>query len=170
MMLSPPWYTFHNLLVAALGADPEVKVSELKQHGATYSMNVMTPNKAKSQALAAVLVQVKQMGNITVQVSVPPPNHEVSPEANLTPTQFAEQLNTALKGNPYFMRTEVRPLVPGRPDAVVFPIFAAKVVQFFNDDLSDYYQNANILAADAFRQILLVKGNMGPYCSTEKVR
>ena len=53
-----------------------MKVTALKQHRATYSTDVLTPNKAKSQALAAVLLQIKQLGNVTVTVSVPPPNQE----------------------------------------------------------------------------------------------
>jgi hypothetical protein len=167
MQLSPPWWTFHGLVAAALGADHEVKVSTLTQHGSTYSMQVTATNPAKAQALAAVLVQNQQFGNITVQVTVQ--GQHTSAETGLTPTQLAEQLNTAFKGNPYFIRTEVRPLWPGRPNAVVFPIFAAKVIQFFNDDLSDYYNNYNAVAADVFGQMLQAHGTMGPMCSTEKI-
>jgi hypothetical protein len=46
-----------------------------------------------------------------------------------------------------------RPFVPGSR-MVVFPIFKAAVIQFFNDDLSDLFRNYNNIAEAVFHNIL----------------
>jgi hypothetical protein len=40
---------------------------------------------------------------------------------------------------------------------LVVPVFKPSVVQFFNDDLSDYYGNFNQVASAIYRQVLATR-------------
>ncbi|WP_100407992.1 hypothetical protein [Bacillus solitudinis] len=57
---------------------------------------------------------------------------------------------------------------PNAP-TVIYPVFKQAVIQFFNDDLTDAFQNYNNVASNVFSQVM-VKGLLGTSldCSTDQ--
>jgi hypothetical protein len=168
--LSPPWYTLHHKLSAALTADKEVQVAPLMPGPGPLEIRVTCANPAKARGLVYFLTPVQQFGNVSVNVKVydgagAQAEMPVLPEhTRAVPDLFL----ATFKGNALVKGLETRPLLPGRPDSL-FPIIAAEVIQFYNDNLTDFNGNANLVAADVFRDILRQLGSAGPYPSTEKL-
>ena len=154
--LSPPWFTFRNELVATVGKTPGVAVSPLVEvTGNKLAVDVVTDDFLRGVALASVLAPAQEFGNLTVQVNVATTTGVTYTGVTPTSAEQAGLLETlALHGNPAFEKVAVQPATPsGGPDEV-FPVFTRTVVQFFDDNLADLYQNTNIVTAQAFRDVL----------------
>lgn len=160
LQLSPPWWLVNKQLVATIGVTPGVTVAplheDLTSKGVMFQ-DVEVKDRQQGVMLNRILVNRYPLGNIVVMVRVMfngqplPPDNQALPPAELIAT-----LKAALKGNPLF--ADAIPAVhhPG-PDPIgqVVAIFAPKVVQFWADDLSDYYGNFNLVAENAFSTGLL---------------
>ncbi|CAM2901385.1 Uncharacterised protein [Legionella steigerwaltii] len=171
--LLPPWYLLNNLLSATLNADPCVQVNDLTGDGLEMEIKVTVCNADKAHALASFINRVYEYGDklaVTVKVyssdSVP-----VEASAPSTPDEAAELLNHALKGNKYFVRAGVAARHLG--DAA-FALFKPMIVQYYSDDISDWYLNTNEVAAKAFGTVFnldpYLEGAIRVYASTEMAK
>ncbi|HEY2159179.1 MAG TPA: hypothetical protein VGH33_26365, partial [Isosphaeraceae bacterium] len=153
--LSPPWDTFHSELVATVGKTPGVYVSPLVQFDSGhYVVGVATPDFARGVSLATILAGSHDFGGVNVTVRVTDYAGNDYGDLNLTTSaQVAQVEQIALAGNPLFSTVVVHPLFPGQPD-VVYPVFTKTVVQFFDDNLADAFQNFNAVTASAFGDVL----------------
>ncbi|MDQ5823642.1 MAG: hypothetical protein M3441_05435 [Chloroflexota bacterium] len=152
--LSPPWYTLWNKIDKAVGADPGFSVQPLQDNGdGTYTV-VITSQGGDPTPLAAVLKKSHTLGNITVNVEVQELHVDVL--SINTPGELVGALNGALKTNPYFVQAIQTQPSPFYQVPSVVAVFTASVIQFYNDDLSDYYRNFNGVTADVFTDILLL--------------
>lgn len=147
--LSPPWYTYHRKVQALFMKDPQVHIKDLAElSGGNYSYMILVEDKAKAEAIKAILPQQVEMGAITIHAAVLGPD-----EDNAAPARKSEieLYNTAFSGNPIFEKTLSTSY---GLFAVSYCIFKKEVIQFWNDDLSDYQGNYNGLAADIARELL----------------
>jgi hypothetical protein len=160
--LSPPWYTFRNELANTVGKSPGVWTSPLVQiDSGHYVVAVATPDFARGISLATIVAGSHDFGGVVVTVRVTDYAGNQYGDLNLTTSaQVAQVEQIALAGNPLFSTVVVHPLYPGQPD-VVFPVFSRSVVQFFNDNLADAYQNFNTVTASAFGDVL--NGTVGGF-------
>lgn len=152
--LSPPWFAIANQIKYTIGLTPGITVGELSTAQQPYQLPITVQDPAQAQALAAILKPQYSLGNIEVQVQINPGTQEVKPAAVTNPAQAVQLIQIALKGNPLLVDVLVKQVGPWAPPAV-WPIFTKSVVQFFNDDISDYYSNFNGVTADIFRTVLL---------------
>ncbi|KTD72209.1 group-specific protein [Legionella tucsonensis] len=157
-MLLPPWYLLQNQLSAALNADPCVHVADLTGEGRDMEIKVTVCNEDKAQALASFVNQVHEFGEqlaVTVKVyssdSVPV---EASTLSSLK--EAVELLNRALKGNKYFIKTGIG--IRGHVEAA-YALFTPQIIQYYSDDISDWFLNNNEVAAKVFRDIF----NLNPF-------
>ena len=150
--LSPPWNTYYNFIRESIGSDPCVKVSDMTEvSGAQYIVQIQAHTKEKARALATILALRKTFGKVIVDIEILHNGRGVSPyEPPLTTVDLVRVFNQALDTNAYFKN--VRP--GGFGITSVFPIFKKEVIQFFNDNLSDFYQNFNGVAANVFAEVL----------------
>jgi hypothetical protein len=72
-------------------------------------------------------------------------------QRRLSPREIAKLYRIAFRTNLLFSFVAVRTIFG---HTFVYPVFKAKVVQFFNDDLSDFFSNYNKVAAFVFRDVL----------------
>jgi len=134
----------------SIGCDPYVEVLDMQQRSdIDFVIPIEVRDWHKALALAATLVPSKNFGNINVFV-------EVRHCGNVVPlnclTEDAHCLvQKALDTNDYFERLES---VDFFGSTILFPVFKKAVIQFFNDDLSDYYNNFNGVVADVFSEVL----------------
>lgn len=153
--LSPPWITYFNELKNSIGADPTVTVGPLIPVGGNYIILVHALSNEKARALATFLKSFVQFGNVSVTVIVTNNENEiVNPfPCPLDAFEIAHLFQVALENNPYFEQVVVQPQFPGGPN-VVFPVFTAGVIQFFNDDISNLCQTFTGVATNVFRDVM----------------
>lgn len=157
-MLLPPWYLLQNQLSAALNADPCVHVADLTGDGHDMEIKITACNEDKAQALASFLNQTHAFGE-QLAVTVKVYSADSVPVEASTPGSIKESvalLNRALKGNKYFIRARVG--VRGYAEAG-YAIFKPQIIQYYSDDISDWFLNNNEVAAKVFSDIF----NLNPF-------
>ena len=122
--LSPPWITYVNELKAMFEKDSYVRV---EYNDAQEDIVKLYVNKQeKADALSQLLPTVKEFGGFNLKIFVIPANFNNMPSEEL--------ILAAFEGNPVLENTMVLHSPFGD---MTYGIFAKKVVQFQNDDISD---------------------------------
>ncbi len=146
--LQPPWYTYHKKVQALFKNDEKVNVRELADLGdGNYSFMILVSDKAKAEAIKAIVNDKVEMGNITVTVTILGPDKDGINDVAADISAY----ETAFSGNSIF--SNVASITVGGA-AFDYCIFSCDIVQFWNDDMSDYYGNYNGLAEDIAREVL----------------
>lgn len=150
--LTPPWYLLQTELATALSADSCVTVNPLQGEGSNMSIDIAVCDESKAQALAAYLSKRHEFNSsLTVSVNVLYENTPIQVELPDSLTEQVTLLNQALSGNKYFIKARLAPNPLGQPSA--YAEFSPSVIQYFSDDISDWYLNTNIVAAELFSQL-----------------
>lgn len=112
-----------------------------------FSIIILVSDIAKAEAIKAIIKDKIEMGNVTVTATVlgPDENGINDIEADISAYE------TAFKDNPIFSKVVSASMAGFHFD---YCIFSYEIVQFWNDDLSDYYGNFNGLAEDIARDVL----------------
>lgn len=159
--LSPPWYTLHHKITHSIGADPTVHVLPLREEGSKCYIDVVCTDYEEAYPMASILRPQYDMGNITVFVQVlDRSGNPIKPEwpTGCKPVDCLYMVVTkALKNNPLFVgavKPEFPPGIPPPPHGDVVAIIKKVVIQFWNDDLSDYYGNFNGVAQNVFKEVV----------------
>lgn len=132
--LSPPWITFVHEVEAMFKHDPEVKV---KYDSETNQIKLYVADTDKADALEKLIPESKTFGNITVHITVIPPNLEEMTKEELFKKAFA--------GNPALSFTSSFDTPFGH---VTYIVFKNEVIQFFNDQMNDINGNKTTLLQD----------------------
>ena len=153
LRLSPPWYTYFNLIKHSIGRDRCVEVLDMEEMpSGDFSVSIDVKDRNKALALSAIIVPAKSFGRIDVYTSILHCGRAVTPSEQ--PQNLRTLIRTveeALNTNHYFECVKSGRLFGSN---IIFPIFKKSVIQFFNDDLSDFYNNFNGVAADVFAEVL----------------
>lgn len=146
--LSPPWYFYHRKVQAIFEKDSEIHIKDLDRiDNGNYSFIILVFNKEKAQAIKAILPAVVEIGGITVNVYIYGPDEDDIQPLNKSDDEIYE---TAFSGNPIFEKTITRNYPIGK---ISYCVFKKKVIQFWNDDLSDYCGNYSCLASEIAKEI-----------------
>jgi hypothetical protein len=154
VQLLPPQFTYFNFIKYSVGNDPLVTVEPLNQLGAgKFLITLRVRGLRKARALAALLLPRKVIGSIqlTVQVRTMEGRLVKPLRCAFTPSGIVKLCQTAFRTNALFRFAASRRFFGL---VVVYPVFKARIIQFFNDDLSDYYGNYNNIAAFVFREVM----------------
>ncbi|MED4751743.1 hypothetical protein [Brevibacillus choshinensis] len=152
--LSPPEATYFNEIKFSIGNDPLVRVEPLiEMPGGNFRITLHVQGTQKARALATLLVRTKQIGNLRIHVRVKTTEGNVVQPISrtLSPREIANLYRVAFRTNRLFNFAMVRASISF---TAVYPVFKAQVIQFFNDDLSDLFNNFNRVAAFVFRDVL----------------
>lgn len=169
--LSPSWYTLWNEIKASIGNDPDVKVNPLVTKSSPFEVPIDVTGHDKAVAIVSIMALRHQLGNITVDIQVKDEKgNVVSPETPESPEQLVEMVKKALGNNAWFVDVVAKSPFP-HARTIVYPVFKKDVIQFFNDDLSDLYNNYNNVVAFVFGDVLNpAPGGFSLYCSTAQNR
>lgn len=155
--MSNPVYTFYNKFVALFINDDEVLVDEISviedgsELDGAYTFDIdVYENKAKFEALLKLINCDVQLGNLRVIIQI---NYETKQEDEITLDTFRD----AFKNNP-IVNDFVEKKLPLSEVTMPYVIFKKEVVQFYNDDLSDYYGNFNGLYSEIAKDVLNTNG------------
>lgn len=131
--VSPPWITHIHYIENIFSDDPDVTVisnEELRQ------VRLFVDGQDKAAAIAKLIKKKIAFGDETLTIEVVPCNDDT----------LASTVRKAFAGNDAVAR-----IIDGSGSAVpfyddrVFVLFRPEVVQFFNDNLTDFYGNENTL-------------------------
>ena len=141
--LSPPWYTVYNKIKAMFEADPDITVQPMSGGDTEYTIYLDTPDSVKAVALEKILKTEYNFGNITVKVVIRVTNGPCKQVPNGT---VYDNYLDALATTPAVV--DIRHVVDMFGTKWVVIDFKKEVVQFYNDDLTDFYGNWNGLYTD----------------------
>lgn len=146
--LFSPQQTLRNKINAMFEQDKDITVSQLTKVEGGYIIEMRVNGEVKYNALDKILKTVYDLGNVTVYLQIIPANGE--DEDTITGKTYEQ----AFTGNPIFSQIVSRPCDPYIPDDLQdFCIFANEIIQFNNDDISDFYGNYNGLPTDIAKEI-----------------
>lgn len=138
--LSPPWITKAKELEALFGVDPDIDV---KYNDEVKEVIIESVNTFKIMALQKILVPSVTFGNVTLTIKCLVKDNAGDDVTSLIKTAFA--------GNPHFSQVITAATPYGDQ---TYALFKKEVIQFYNDDTSDYYGNWNGLAEDILREVV----------------
>jgi hypothetical protein len=131
--VSPPWITHIHYIEHIFGDDPDVTV---KSNEELRQVRLFVDGQDKADAIAKLIKKKIAFGDETLTIEVVPCNDET----------LASTVRKAFAGNEAVSRIIDRSgsAVPFYDDRV-FVLFKPEVVQFYNDNLTDFYGNENTL-------------------------
>lgn len=160
--LSAPWTIFYRQIQAMFKNDDQVHVI---YDEATPEIKVYVEDGEKADAIAQILLPEKTFGNVTVKVAVVPANG-VAALRRPTKMDIDELFITAFEGNPALSFTRVLPCVFS--NNMYYIVFQNRVVQFYTDDLGDYYGQCSTLYQEIAKEIFVEREGVF-YCTDKPV-
>ena len=151
--ISSPWISYYREINELFGADPDVHV-EYDNENITVKLYVDGQDKA--DAIAYLLPQQKEFGNVVLNIEVIPANK------SMTKIDYVER---AFKGNPNFSRVVRIPIEVTQTNPFNYAMFRNFVTQYFNDNLHDPHGNVNTLLENIARDV--IGEDEGVYFSTD---
>lgn len=139
--ISSPWMTYYKKLVALFNDDPEL---EVKWNEDEKSVIIESTNTFKIMALEKLLDPTVAFGNVTITVKCRVKDGSEDSVSAI--------FKTAFTGNPHI--SEVIDQETMGCIEQTFVLFKPEVIQFFNDDLTDYHGNWNGLSEDIMRDVI----------------
>lgn len=126
----------------------------------TYTIDIVVEDQEKREALATLSrphPEWDEGGTITIRVVDGNGNVQAPVEiSGTTEEKLAELKNLVLdafKWNPNFFKVEIEDSVNQRFPGV-YIIFKARMVQFYTDDISDFYGRSTYIVRDLFKTVL----------------
>ncbi|WP_219834822.1 hypothetical protein [Paenibacillus sp. R14(2021)] len=168
--LTPPETTYFNEIQSTVGNDPRVRIDPLVQlPGGNYLITLHVQGISKARALATLLLPSATPGavRIFVRVKTSTGRRAMPITTGLTPKRIAALYRSAFRTNRLFAFAATRQIFAL---TYVYPVFKVGVIQFPNDDLSDYYGNYNNVTAFVFQDVLRkqINGTTIQFSSTLK--
>lgn len=138
--IQSPWVTAYNQIKSLFERDPELLISSMVENDGTYEFTISSSNRVKIEAIQSLLKEEYVFGNVTMKVNFSVENEDI-----------LQVVKNAFLGNDILKDTQVggNPLT-GEQN---FALFKKEVIQFYNDNLLDYYGNKSTLAEDIAREV-----------------
>lgn len=143
--LVSPWVDFFREMEAMFAKDKDVKVIFDEDD---LVIRLLVEDQDKAEALEKLLVKEKTFGSVTVKVVVVPANKLKSKNDDL--------FRAAFSGNEAFV--DVQTLEGAFSNPITFVVFAKEVIQYYNDDISDFNGLRSTLYQEIAKDIFDVNG------------
>ena len=147
LKLSPPWVLYYKKLNTLFEYDKDVLVIYDEDE---MEIKLYCSDNNKSEALSLLLPNTISFGDVELKITVIPSNektNKVKITINNPETAIYVLFNT---NNDYVESVEVIPTPFGK---FTYVIFIKEVVQYFEDNLSDFYGIKSTLCEDIAREI-----------------
>lgn len=146
LTLATPWMTYKKMLDAMFQYDADVIVGDIEDEGTVKRIAVEVKNHKKFLALSKIINTRVVYGNITVAVDLYDEENKLKEDVNL------DTIKDAFEGNEMVDDVKVLTDVVGTDH--IFVVFDnTEIIQFFNDNLTDYCGNYTGLPEDVARQL-----------------
>jgi hypothetical protein len=138
-----PWVEFAYKMRALFEPDPDVTVQVSDDD---LTVRLLVDGGAKADALSKLLGTERDFGGTTVKIEIVPSNSEE--------TVF-DLYRDAFSGNPYFRGCEVADGIIG---SFGYAVFEPAVVQYYDDDISEFSGFRSTLPATLADELLQADG------------
>lgn len=157
LKLSAPWEIFYSEFILLFKDDPDISsITFDDAPGPIKTIKMYVEDQDKADALSRIIPNRKEMGNITIHIEIVP--------ANLNNASKVDIFKKAFDKNPIIKELKH---IEGIGYSADYAVCEAKIVQYFNDDLSDVDQKRTCLAEDLVKDII---GEIpGIFVCTEKI-
>ena len=160
LKLSPPWCQRYSQIAALFKYDPEVHVIYDED---TYELKLYVDDDDKAAALTILLPEEYEFGNVKLKVHVVPANGADADSVIDEDTPVDELYEAAFSGNGAFAFAKtIRGVM--LIDGITYVVFNKQVVQYYTDNLSDYFGNCSTLYQDIAKDVFGERQNL--YYST----
>ena len=162
LVLEAPWYTFQKKVKVLFEQDPEISVGDVYQPGdgtADYAFDMEVRSREKLVALDRVLPKVRGFGNVTLHICLRDGESDGADGAGAALYEAVFRGNRILK--------DVRSVTDNAGVRHGFVRFQPEVLQFFDDDLSDYNGNWSGLAQDIAREVFSADFRGVHFCTAD---
>lgn len=152
--MSPPWFTLQKKFANTFGCDPAVTVGDLSDTSQVIMVLPITvDDEKKGKALRTIIRPNFPMGNIHVTTEVKNSKGECWMAVVIkNDKQLQDVITDAMAGNPLFVEAKSRVL--SQSFWQMGFIMTKTVVQFFNDNLNDFYGNFNSVTAEVMPDLI----------------
>ena len=148
LKISPPWIVWQKQAKALFENDPDIRI-DAAPAAADPEITLYVAKPAKAVALARMLPECKEFGNVKCRLTVVPPNGAFAmPKAPDNPAELAA---VAFTGNAAV--ETVRPVSKGLFANLAYVAFKREVVQFSADNIADINGNWSGLYEDIAREV-----------------
>ena len=144
--LSSPWVIMYNKINAMFKNDTEVHVI----YDNNNNVKLYVENADKAYALDRLLIHEHRFGGNILNVIVIPPNDK-RPSEDLENESYEILFDVAFDGNSAYCFSQTLPPIFTNP--MTYVVFKKEVVQFWTDDLSDYYGQCSTLYQNIANEI-----------------
>ena len=155
--IQSPWVTTYNKINALFERDEDLTISPLSgDEDGVYTFTISSSNATKLNAIEKLLANNYKFGNVTLNV-------KFVVEDNGKDGITVADLKNAFTGNSVVSKIEtvVNPVGVSQ----TFVMFGREVIQFYNDDISDFFGNYNGLAEDIARELFNPVDASISYCT-----
>lgn len=143
LQLQAPWQTYFGKLRAIFGDDPEIDISaDEGEKDKKFNVSIKCSNSIKANAIKELLIPEVDFNGVVLKINV----EDTSDKSKIN----RHIIEAALTGNPHFQGIEH---VDDTSFHMDYCVMKKEVIQFYNDDLSDYNCNYNGLAEDIMNEI-----------------
>ena len=157
--LSSPWVIYYREVCEMFKDDPEVHVVYKDDEN---KICIYVDKTDKAEAIAQLMPEKIEFGKVKTAIEVIPANGELK-LLNVGRLNYVNVFETAFKGNIAFSFTKkVQGILS---NDITYVVFKNKVVQYFNDDLGDFYGQCSTLYQDIANRIF--KNIEGVFYSTD---
>lgn len=161
--MEAPWYNYQKKVKALFERDGDIKVGDVyepEDGSADFAFDIEVRNHEKFLALDRVLIKQKVFGNVSLNITL------FDEENDNGEDDYVTLFETIFKGNPVVR--DVKSVTDFAGTRFGFVRFYPEVIQFHDDDTSDYDGNWNGLAEDIAREVF-VEGYRGVnFCTADK--
>ena len=148
--LAAPWTQYAHAMNAMFAEDRDV---EVVFNDDDMTLSLLVENPMTAEALQELIPKEKEYGNVKLKILVIPANLKMS-KAQLYQAAFA--------GNPAFKSAV--PIEGVFTNPLLYVVFARKVVQYYNDDLSDLHGNRSTLYQEIAKELFVPQDGV-MYCT-----
>jgi hypothetical protein len=148
-----PWVDYYRQIEALFNKDPEINVVFDDD---APEVKLYVESSEKADALMHILPTEQAFGNVVLKITIIPADEIKESKINI--------IKKAFKGNPVVSFIKSIEGISTNPFHYV--VFRNEVVQYYNDDLSDFYGNKSTLYQDIANNI--IGESEGVYFCTDK--
>lgn len=149
--MSPPWVLYYKKLNALFEKDEDIMVIYDEDE---TEVKLYCTDEDKTEALSFLLPETVSFGSAELKITIVPSNEkgvDFIKGYNITITDYGTAMCVLFgEGNKHVETVKVIPTPFGD---FTYVIFKKEVIQYFEDNLSDFYGNKSTLCEDIAREI-----------------
>lgn len=159
--LEAPWETYYKKIKALFGSDPDIEIGDIYEpdnENLDYAFDMEIKNHEQFVALDRLFPHVKHFGNVAIGAFLFDEENKIDDSLDLYKTIFA--------GNP--MVKDIKEIIDPAGVKHGYVRFWPEVVQFYDDDLTDFSGNWNGLAEDIAWEVFEDDTHGINFCTADK--